>query len=273
MRADSEAAEDVLHRRCWTSGAEKLRAPIISVVGSARPGHRLLRRALPGVAVPQRHRRAGGAGRGRALLPASTGPRSWPRSSPTVHPSLGGPATPRSAGPDGDAGWRARAPPRAGAAAARRRRSRPSMARFVGVTAGQLVSTTGSALTAFAVPIWLYTRTGSVADLGLLWALALLCGVLTLPVAGARGRPGRPAPGHDRGQSAPGRRSSSRWPCCCGPATCEVWHVYLLLRAGVGGRLVPAAGVPVGDAPAGAEAATSATRWGSPSSAAARPCC
>ncbi|MDX3192679.1 amino acid adenylation domain-containing protein [Streptomyces sp. MN03-5084-2B] len=62
---------------------------------------------------------------------------------------------------------------------------RPSLARFAVVTAGQLVSATGSALTSFAVPIWLYTRTGSVADLGLLWALALLCGVLVLPVAGA----------------------------------------------------------------------------------------
>ncbi len=59
------------------------------------------------------------------------------------------------------------------------------MARFVAVTFGQLVSTTGSLLTAFALPIWLYTRTGSVTDLGLLWALALLFGVLTLPVAGA----------------------------------------------------------------------------------------
>ena len=52
---------------------------------------------------------------------------------------------------------------------------RPSMARFVGVAAGQLVSITGSALTEFAVPIWIYTRTGSLADFGLLWALALLC--------------------------------------------------------------------------------------------------
>ncbi|WP_243754546.1 non-ribosomal peptide synthetase/MFS transporter [Labedaea rhizosphaerae] len=61
----------------------------------------------------------------------------------------------------------------------------PSMARFATITAGQLISATGSALTSFAVPIWLYTRTGSVADLGLLWALALLGGVLVLPVAGA----------------------------------------------------------------------------------------
>ena len=61
----------------------------------------------------------------------------------------------------------------------------PSMGRFVTITIGQLVSATGTALTSFAVPIWLYLRTGSVTDLGLLWALALMGGVLILPVAGA----------------------------------------------------------------------------------------
>ncbi len=62
---------------------------------------------------------------------------------------------------------------------------RPSMGRFVTITIGQLVSTTGAALTSFAVPIWLYTQTGSVTNLGLLWALVLLGGVVILPVAGA----------------------------------------------------------------------------------------
>ena len=62
---------------------------------------------------------------------------------------------------------------------------KPSMTRFLTVTIGQLVSTTGSALAAFALPLWLYQRSGSVLDLGLLWALALLCGVVMLPVAGA----------------------------------------------------------------------------------------
>jgi len=41
------------------------------------------------------------------------------------------------------------------------------------------------ALTAFALPIWLLIRTGWFADLGRLWALALICGVFVLPVAEA----------------------------------------------------------------------------------------
>ncbi|MFJ2031590.1 amino acid adenylation domain-containing protein [Streptosporangium sp. NPDC087985] len=60
----------------------------------------------------------------------------------------------------------------------------PSNRRFLSVAIGQLVSSTGSALTGFAVPVWLFHRTGSVADLGLLWALTLISGVAMLPVAG-----------------------------------------------------------------------------------------
>ncbi|WP_326820140.1 non-ribosomal peptide synthetase/MFS transporter [Streptosporangium sp. NBC_01756] len=60
----------------------------------------------------------------------------------------------------------------------------PSNSRFLSVAIGQLVSSTGSALTGFAVPVWLFDRTGSVTDLGLLWALTLLCGVAMLPIAG-----------------------------------------------------------------------------------------
>ncbi|MEV6865902.1 amino acid adenylation domain-containing protein [Streptosporangium subroseum] len=61
---------------------------------------------------------------------------------------------------------------------------KPSGTRFLGVAIGQLVSATGSALTGFAIPVWLFDRTGSVADLGLLWALMLISGVAMLPIAG-----------------------------------------------------------------------------------------
>ncbi|MEV6370682.1 amino acid adenylation domain-containing protein [Micromonospora musae] len=85
-----------------------------------------------------------------------------------------------------DASWAVHDTLRVGGAEQPKRDTvKPSMARFVAVTAGQLVSTTGSALTAFALPIWLFNQTGSVANLGLLWALALICGVLMLPIAGA----------------------------------------------------------------------------------------
>ncbi|MER5424357.1 amino acid adenylation domain-containing protein [Streptosporangium roseum] len=60
----------------------------------------------------------------------------------------------------------------------------PSNSRFLSVAIGQLVSATGSALTGFAIPVWLFDRTGSVTDLGLLWALTLIAGVAMLPIAG-----------------------------------------------------------------------------------------
>ncbi|WP_406080749.1 amino acid adenylation domain-containing protein [Micromonospora sp. NBC_00858] len=186
MRADSRASEeyftDLLDRR-----AVKLRAPIISVVGSEDPvtdyhteryaewqflsdrlalvvldqaGHFFLKyRAQELAEIVTRVHPALAAGDVSALTPAARGEDAgWAVADTRGVDDITGPEQPVV---------------------------RPSMARFVAVTAGQLVSTTGSALTAFALPIWLFTRTGSVANLGLLWALALVCGVLMLPVAGA----------------------------------------------------------------------------------------
>ncbi|WP_422751932.1 non-ribosomal peptide synthetase/MFS transporter [Micromonospora sp. WMMD708] len=186
MRADSRASEEYF-TGLLDRGAAKLRAPIVSVVGSEDPvtdyhseryaewqflsdtlglvvldqaGHFFLKYRAEELAeiVTQVHP-AVRAGDVTALGPAARGE---------------------------DAGWVVADHLRVGAADRPAPAAvKPSMARFVAVTAGQLVSTTGSALTAFALPIWLFTRTGSVADLGLLWALALICGVLMLPVAGA----------------------------------------------------------------------------------------
>ncbi|MER7892982.1 amino acid adenylation domain-containing protein [Micromonospora sp. NPDC094482] len=186
MRADSRASEEyftgLLDRR-----ATKLRAPIVSVVGSEDPvtdyhserytewqflsdrlalvvldqaGHFFLKyRADELAEIVTRTHRAVAAGDVADLSREARGEDAgW-----AVHDTL-------RVGVDDGSG---------------RDTVKPSMARFVAVTAGQLVSTTGSALTAFALPIWLFTQTGSVANLGLLWALALICGVLMLPVAGA----------------------------------------------------------------------------------------
>lgn len=60
----------------------------------------------------------------------------------------------------------------------------PSLARFFTVAGLQLVSILGSALTAFALPLWVYLETGSVAKLGLLAALELAPGLLVTPLAG-----------------------------------------------------------------------------------------
>ncbi|MFL6119209.1 MFS transporter, partial [Actinophytocola sp.] len=183
MRADSRASEDYF-TGLLDRGAPKLRTPVISVVGSADPvtdyyteryaEWRFLSDTLGLVVLDQ-------AGhfflkyRADELAEIIT----------TTHPAIARDETEplARAARGADAPWDLRAwqrigdPAPAGVA--------PSMARFVGVTLGQLVSTTGSLLTSFALPIWLFTRTGSVTDLGVLWAMALVFGVLTLPVAGA----------------------------------------------------------------------------------------
>ncbi|MEU6743444.1 non-ribosomal peptide synthetase/MFS transporter [Streptosporangium sandarakinum] len=61
----------------------------------------------------------------------------------------------------------------------------PSMRRFLPVALGQLVSLTGSALTEFAVPIWIFQKTGSMAHFGLIALLALVPGIVVAPLAGA----------------------------------------------------------------------------------------
>ncbi|GAA4579445.1 hypothetical protein GCM10023194_05120 [Planotetraspora phitsanulokensis] len=61
----------------------------------------------------------------------------------------------------------------------------PSMRRFAAVATGQLVSITGSALTEFAIPIWIYLTTGSVARFALFTVLGLVPGLVVAPLAGA----------------------------------------------------------------------------------------
>ncbi|PZG17039.1 non-ribosomal peptide synthetase [Micromonospora craterilacus] len=61
----------------------------------------------------------------------------------------------------------------------------PSLRRFGLVAAGQIVSGMGSALTAFAIPLWIYMQTGSLARFALFAVLALMPGLLVSPLAGA----------------------------------------------------------------------------------------
>jgi amino acid adenylation domain-containing protein len=184
MRADSRASEEyftgLLDQR-----VEKLRAPIVSVVGSEDPvtdyyaeryaEWQFLSDSVGLVVLDQ-------AGhfflkyRADELAEIVT----------TTHPALakGDTTMLQPAARGADAAWALRDSRRADDGTSEPT-VKPSMGRFLAVTVGQLVSTTGSALTSFALPIWLYAQTGSVTNLGLLWALALICGVLTLPVAGA----------------------------------------------------------------------------------------
>ncbi|RIV39139.1 non-ribosomal peptide synthetase/MFS transporter [Micromonospora radicis] len=61
----------------------------------------------------------------------------------------------------------------------------PSLRRFALVATGQILSGMGSALTTFAIPLWIYTQTGSLARFALFAVLALLPGLLIAPLAGA----------------------------------------------------------------------------------------
>ncbi|MEV0002879.1 amino acid adenylation domain-containing protein [Micromonospora sp. NPDC050980] len=185
MRADSRASEEyftgLLDRQ-----ATKLRAPIVSVVGSEDPvtdyyreryaEWQFLSDTLGLVVLDQ-------AGHFFLKYRAEELAEIVTRTHPAV---VAGDLTgldPEARGED--AGWAVHDTLRVGEDRKPATTVKPSMGRFLAVTVGQLVSSTGSALTAFALPIWLFNRTGSVADLGLLWALALICGVLMLPVAGA----------------------------------------------------------------------------------------
>ncbi|MEV6353306.1 non-ribosomal peptide synthetase/MFS transporter [Streptomyces hydrogenans] len=61
----------------------------------------------------------------------------------------------------------------------------PGMGRFLLVAGGQLASITGSALTEFALPIWILLETGSMARYALYAVVAMLPGILVGPLAGA----------------------------------------------------------------------------------------
>ena len=62
---------------------------------------------------------------------------------------------------------------------------RPGMRRFATVAVGQVVSAIGSALTAFAVPLWTYLETRSLLLFALYSVLAQVPGILVAPLAGA----------------------------------------------------------------------------------------
>ncbi|MFU8874615.1 amino acid adenylation domain-containing protein [Micromonospora sp. SL4-19] len=186
MRADSRASEEYF-TRLLDQRATKLRAPIISVVGSEDPVTDYYRERYAewqflsdtlGLVVLDQAGHFFLKYRAEELAEIVT----------LVHPAVvAGDVSalaPEARGED--AGWAVLDHLRVDAAELPDKATvKPSMGRFLAITVGQLVSSTGSALTAFALPIWLFNRTGSVADLGLLWALALICGVLMLPVAGA----------------------------------------------------------------------------------------
>ena len=69
--------------------------------------------------------------------------------------------------------------------AAERPEAAPSVRRLFTVTMSQAVSLTGTALTSWSLPVWVYSRTGSLGWLGLAGILNVIPMLLSLPLAGA----------------------------------------------------------------------------------------
>ena len=61
----------------------------------------------------------------------------------------------------------------------------PGMRIFTAVWAGQLVSMIGSALTDFALGVWVFQKTGSAMQFGMILLFTVLPGILIAPIAGA----------------------------------------------------------------------------------------
>ena len=201
MRRDAEAAEDyftdLLHRR-----VTPLHAPIISVVGERDPATEYYQ---------ERFREWGFLTGTTALVVIDEAGHYFlkyratelARIVTTIDESLrtGDTATvPRPGDPE--ATWwlhdvalpAAAAPPgqatasgevAAGAPTPGRTGVRPSMGRFLLVAATQLLSATGTALAEFAFPVWALLDTGSLLRFALFAVVALLPGMLVLPLAGA----------------------------------------------------------------------------------------
>ncbi|MDX3111591.1 MFS transporter, partial [Nonomuraea angiospora] len=183
MREDTEAAEEYF-TGLFESAVEPLRAPVISVAGERDPAteyfeerYREWHFLSPTAAVVELDEAGHFFLKYRAQELAEIVTRT--------HLALetGEPAS----GPN----WRlhdtSRLNPSARPAPARGSLAgpQPSMRRFLVVAGGQLLSIMGSALTEFAIPIWIYLTTGSLAQFALLAVLGLVPGMVVAPLAGA----------------------------------------------------------------------------------------
>ncbi|MFF5336527.1 amino acid adenylation domain-containing protein [Streptomyces sp. NPDC013181] len=217
MRRDSQAAEEYFTGAIADveAGAPRLRAPLVSLVGDRDPaadfyqeryrewlllaersavavidqgGHFFVkyRAAEVAEAVTTVHR---ALGRGdTATLPARSPDAAWWFHAETGPPEPADPpreaweaprATDRPGGEPGDGEGDG------GGAGSAKAAPAPGAARFVAVVLGQLGSIVGSALTEFALPIWILLETGSLTRFALYSVVAMLPGILVGPLAGA----------------------------------------------------------------------------------------
>ena len=182
MRKDGQSAEDyytgLLH-----SGADRLDAPVVTIAGDRDPTtdfyqeryrewHFLTDTAAVFVLDEAGHFFL--RYRAEELAAIITG----------TPPALDEPEPLSRAARGEDAGWWLHGVSRSAAPVAPTGPA-PSMRRFLAVASGQLVSIIGSALTEFAVPLWIYLHTGSLFRFALFAVCGLVPGMLAAPLAGA----------------------------------------------------------------------------------------
>jgi surfactin synthase thioesterase subunit/MFS family permease len=186
MRRDGKSAEEHF-TRLFESAPRRLAAPVISVVGERDPitdyyaeryrEWRFITGTAGLVVLDEaghfflRHRAGDLAeiitGTHHAIQPAGTAPGQ------TAGPSAGR-----------DGRWRLAGVAREDDAADPGPPEQPSMRRFALVALGQFVSITGSSLTGWAIPVWLYMTTRSLLWFGLSGASAVIPLLLGTPLAG-----------------------------------------------------------------------------------------
>ncbi|MFG1811491.1 amino acid adenylation domain-containing protein [Streptomyces sp. NPDC049040] len=184
MRQDSDNAE-AYYTQLMHTGAERLRAPIISVVGDRDPAtefhaerftewHFLTDRAGLVVLDEAGHFYLKWRAGELAEIVTTVDPAvAAERTEPLTRPARGERATWWLHGTS-----RASGPVAAGG-------PRPSMGRFLTVAFAQLISLLGSTLTDVALPLWVLDKTGSVLNFALLAVVGLLPSLLAMPIAGA----------------------------------------------------------------------------------------
>ncbi|OXM65719.1 non-ribosomal peptide synthetase/MFS transporter [Amycolatopsis vastitatis] len=184
MREDGANAEDYFSALLDT-GAAKLRAPIISVVGERDPITEYYQ---------ERYREWQIVTRKTALVVLDEAGHYFLRFRPeelaeiitSTHPALAAGTTDKLTheARGEDASWWFVEVSEAPDDVPPPRTPQPSLGRFLTVAAGQLVSITGSQLTEYAIPLWIYLTTGSLTSYATSWIFGML-GLFLAPVAGA----------------------------------------------------------------------------------------
>ncbi|WP_066365098.1 non-ribosomal peptide synthetase/MFS transporter [Herbidospora mongoliensis] len=198
MRHDARAAEDYF-TALMDSGAPKLRAPIVSVVGEYDPATDYYEeRFLEWGFITEQTRLVVLDEAGHYFLKyrpdelaqivtTPTGTASGASDPDLASRTDADPAEPPASGSAGSpqATLSKAALSKAGSSTTGLSKPAPSVTRFLLIAFGQMVCLAGSTLTEFALPLWVYLQHQSMIQLAILQVLAIIPGVLAAPLAGA----------------------------------------------------------------------------------------